>query len=163
MILPEVIPNFTVYSFFIWFENAQRWGLEILKLVLRILLGLILAAASIGKFMNLEGFEAVLHSYRILPQGLHRPAALAISTSELAVALWLFRGRHLRLAAMSSLALHCVYAGFTGYILLRGIPIINCGCFGAYFARPLSWMTVGQNLFLAGLSFVLIRMTASDE
>lgn len=134
-----------------------------MKLALRILLGLILAAASIAKFMNLEGFEAVLHSYRIIPLGLHRLAALAISTSELTVALWLFWGRHLRLAALSSLALHCVYACFTSYILLRGIPIINCGCFGAYFARPLSWLTVGQNLLLAGLSFALIRMTVSHE
>lgn len=132
-----------------------------MKLALRIVLGLILTAASIAKFMNLEGFVAVLHSYRILSQGLHWPAALAISTSELAVGLWLFWGRHLRLAALSSLVLHCTYASFASYILLRGIPIINCGCFGAYFARPLSWMTVGQNLLLAGFSLLLTRLAVS--
>ena len=134
-----------------------------MNIALRIVLGLILAATSIAKFMNLEGFEAVLHSYRILPQGLHWPAALAVSTSELAVGLWLFRGRHLRLAALSSLSLHCTYAILTSYILLRGIPIMNCGCFGAYFARPLSWLTVGQNLLLAGLSFVLIRLAVPQN
>jgi len=134
-----------------------------MKLALRILLGLILVATSIAKFMNLEGFEAVLHSYRILPLGMYWPAALAISTSELAVGLWLFWGRHLRLAALSSLALHCTYAIVTSYILLQGIPLINCGCFGAYFARPLSWLTVGQNLLLAGLSFVLTRLAVPKD
>jgi len=134
-----------------------------MKLALRILLGVILVATSIAKFMNLEGFEAVLHSYRILPQGVHWAAALAISTSELAVGLWLFWGRQLRLAALSSLSLHCTYAILTSYILLRGIPIMNCGCFGAYFARPLSWLTVGQNLLLAGLSFVLIRLAVAKD
>ena len=128
-----------------------------MKLGLRIVLGLVLAAAGIAKLMNLEGFEAVLHSYRVLPMG-HLPAAIAISTAELCVGLWLLLGRHLRLAALSSLALHSTYACFTSYILLRGIPIINCGCFGAYFARPLSWMTVAQNLLLAGLSFLLARL-----
>ena len=134
-----------------------------MKLALRILLGLILVATSIAKFMNLEGFEAVLHSYRILPQGMYWPAALAISTSELAVGLWLFCGRRLRLAALSSLALHCTYALVTSYIILRGIPLMNCGCFGAYFARPLSWLTVGQNLLLAGLSFVLTRLAVPED
>ena len=134
-----------------------------MNLALRIVLGLILTATGIAKFMNLEGFEAILHSYRILPQGLYWPAALAISTSELAVGLWLFWGRHLRLAALSSLALHCTYAVLTGYILMRGIPIINCGCFGAYFARPLSWMTVGQNLLLAGLSFALAQLAVTKD
>jgi uncharacterized membrane protein YphA (DoxX/SURF4 family) len=128
-----------------------------MKLVLRIVLGLVLAAAGIAKLMNLEGFVAVLHSYHIMPRG-HVPAAIAISASELSVGLWLLWGRHLRFAALSSLALHSAYACFTSYILLRGIPIINCGCFGAYFARPLSWMTVAQNLLLAGLSFALARL-----
>lgn len=134
-----------------------------MKLALRILLGLILVATSVAKFMNLEGFEAILHSYRILPLGMYWPAALAISTSELAVGLWLFWGRHLRLAALSSMALHCTYAIVTSYILLRGIPLINCGCFGAYFARPLSWLTVGQNLLLASLSFVLTRLAVPKD
>lgn len=141
--------------------NGRRW--VTMNLALRIVLGLILAAASISKFMNLEGFEAVLHSYRILPQGAYWPAALAISASELALGLWLLWGRHLRLAAFSSLSLHCTYAILTGYILLRGIPIINCGCFGAYFARPLSWMTAGQNLLLASLSFALARLAVPKD
>lgn len=130
----------------------------IMKTAVRMLLGLILLAASIAKFSNPAGFVAVLHSYRFLPQGFHWPAAIVIAVSELVIGSWLCWGRHLRQAAWSSLALHGTYAGFTAIMLLRKVPILNCGCFGSYLARPLSWTTVGQNLFLAALSLLLVRL-----
>jgi uncharacterized membrane protein YphA (DoxX/SURF4 family) len=129
-----------------------------MKTAARMLLGLILLAASIAKLFNLPGFVAILHSYRFLPQGLHWPAAIIIAVSELVIGSWLCWGRHLRQAAWTSLALHCAYAGFTASILLRKVPILNCGCFGSYLARPLSWMTVGQNLLLVALSLLLVRL-----
>lgn len=129
-----------------------------MKTALRMVLGLILLATSVAKLNNLPGFVAILHSYRIFPQGLHWPAAIIISCSELVVGSWLCWGRHLRQAAWTSLTLHCTYACFAAFMLMRNVPILNCGCFGSYFARPLSWMTVGQNLFLVALSLLLIRL-----
>lgn len=134
-----------------------EWG-PIMKTAVRIFLGLILLAASIAKLSNLPGFVAVLHSYRFLPQGLHWPAAIIIAVSELVIGSWLCLGRHLRQAAWTAMALHCAYAGFSAFILLRGVPILNCGCFGSFLARPLSWMTVGQNLFLVAVSLLLVRL-----
>jgi hypothetical protein len=129
-----------------------------MKLFLRIILGLVLTAAAIAKLLNMPGFVTVLHSYGIFPAGLHWPAAIAITISELLIGSWLLWGRQLRIAAFSSLALHILYASFTGVMLLRNIPIINCGCFGSYFARPLSWTTVVENLVFAVLSFLLARL-----
>ena len=129
-----------------------------MKTAVRILLGLILLAASIAKLSNLPGFVAVLHSYRFLPQGLHWPAAIIIAVSELVIGSWLCWGRHLRQAAWTAAALHCAYAGFATFMLLRRVPILNCGCFGSFLARPLSWMTVGQNLLLVALSLLLVRL-----
>ena len=129
-----------------------------MKTAIRMLLGLILLAASISKLSNLPGFVAVLHSYRFLPQGLHWPGAIIIAVSELVIGSWLCWGRHPRQAAWTSLALHGFYAGFSGIMLLRKMPILNCGCFGSYLARPLSWMTVAQNLLLAVLSLLLVRL-----
>ncbi|KAA0894951.1 hypothetical protein ET418_00055 [Oryzomonas rubra] len=130
----------------------------IMKTALRIVLGLILLTASIAKLSNMSGFVAVLHSYHIFPQGLHWPAAIMISGAELVIGSWLFWGRHLRQAAWTSLVLHSVYACFAAFMLLRNVPILNCGCFGSYLARPLSWMTVGQNLVLVALSLLLARL-----
>ena len=129
-----------------------------MKTALRMLLGLILLAASIAKLSNLPGFVAVLHSYRFLPQGLHWPAAVVIAVSELLTGSWLCWGRHLRQAAWTAMALHGVYAGFATFMLLRRVPILNCGCFGSFLARPLSWATVGQNLLLVALSLLLVRL-----
>jgi len=130
-----------------------------MKTAVRMLLGLILLAASIAKLSNLPGFVAVLHSYRFLPQGLHWPAAVIIAAAELMIGSWLCWGRHLRQAAWTSMALHCAYACFATFMLLRKVPILNCGCFGSYLARPLSWTTVGQNLLLVALSLLLVRLT----
>jgi uncharacterized membrane protein YphA (DoxX/SURF4 family) len=127
-------------------------------LVLRIIIGLVLTAASIAKLLNMPGFVSVVHSYGIFPEGLHWPVAIAITVSELLIGFWLIWGRQLRKAAFSSLALHIIYAGFAGIMLLRGTSIINCGCFGPYLVRPLSWTTVGENLVLAALSFLLARL-----
>ena len=132
-----------------------------MKTAVRMLLGLILMAASISKLSNLPGFVAILHSYRILPQGLHWPAAIIITVSELVIGSWLCWGRHLRQAAWTSLVLHGAYAGFAASMLLRKAPILNCGCFGSYLARPLSWMTVGQNLLLVALSLLLVRLATN--
>lgn len=129
-----------------------------MKTALRAVLGLILLAASIAKLSNLPGFVAVLHSYRIFPHGLHWPVAIIISVSELVIGSWLWWGRHLRQAAWTSLTLHGTYAGFAAFMLLRNVPILNCGCFGSYLARPLSWITVGQNLLLVALSLLLVRL-----
>jgi hypothetical protein len=59
------------------------------------------------------------------------------------------------------MAMHIVYASWASYMLLRSKPILNCGCFGSYLARPLSWWTVGQNLVLMVLSFLLARSAVS--
>jgi hypothetical protein len=138
-------------------SNEPEWGPN-LKTAVRMLLGLILMATSIAKLSNLPAFVAILHSYRILPQGLHWPAAIIITVSELVIGSWLCWGRHLRQAARTSLALHGAYAGFAASMLLRKVPILNCGCFGSYLARPLSWMTVSQNLLLVALSLLLVRL-----
>jgi len=129
-----------------------------MKIAVRMVLGLILLTTAVAKLSNLSGFVAVLHSYRVFPQGLHWPVAIVISASELVIGFWLCWGRRLRQAAWTSLTLHGTYAGFAAFMLLRHVPILNCGCFGSYLARPLSWMTVGENLFLVALSSLLIRL-----
>jgi hypothetical protein len=131
-----------------------------MKDALRIILGLILAAAATAKFLNMPGFVAILHSYGIFPSGTHLPAAIVIVSVELLVGGWLIWGRRLERAAYASFGLHVMYACFVGFMLLRNKPILNCGCFGSYFARPLSWTTFAQNLVLASLSLWLTRLAA---
>jgi hypothetical protein len=124
---------------------------------LRILIALVLLAASSFKLMDLPGFVLVLRSYRFLPLELLWPAGIAITASEVVVGLWLLSGRQLLRAALASAGMHSLYAGWAAFMLLRGTPILNCGCFGSYLARPLSWSTVLENLVLVTLSIALYR------
>ncbi|MGA7828295.1 MAG: MauE/DoxX family redox-associated membrane protein [Geobacteraceae bacterium] len=132
-----------------------------MKLTLRILLGFVLAAAAVAKLLNMPGFVAVLHSYGIFPKGTHWPAAILVTATELIVGSWLMWGRQLKKAAYASLGLHVMYAGFAAVMLLSNKLILNCGCFGSFFARPLSWTTFAENLVLAFLSYILVSRAVS--
>jgi hypothetical protein len=81
---------------------------------------------------------------------------VTIPVFELLLALWLFSGRRLAGAAAASIAMHLVYAAWSAASLLRGLELANCGCFGVFLARPLSWVTVLEDLVLAGLSAWLL-------
>ncbi|HEY5973505.1 MAG TPA: MauE/DoxX family redox-associated membrane protein [Geobacteraceae bacterium] len=126
---------------------------------LRFLIALVLLAASSFKLMDLPGFVLVLRSYRFLPIDLLWPIGIAITASEVVVGLWLLSGRLMTRAALASASLHTLYAGCAGFILVRGTPILNCGCFGSYLARPLSFTTVLENLVLVALSLALFAIS----
>jgi len=126
--------------------------------VLRIIIALVLLAAGTGKLIDPAGFVLVLRSYRFFPVELLWPATLAIIGTELILGLWLIWGRQLYRAALAAVALHTLYSAWIAFMLLRGKPILNCGCFGSRFARPLSWQTLGENLILVGLSVALFLL-----
>jgi hypothetical protein len=125
---------------------------------LRIIIALVLLSTGVAKLVDVPGFVAILHSYRFFPRNLIVPAAVTVITAELAVALWLLWGRHLHRAAQASIALNGSYACWAVYMLLRGKPIFNCGCFGSILARPLSWMTVVEDLVMVSLSVALYSL-----
>jgi uncharacterized membrane protein YphA (DoxX/SURF4 family) len=121
----------------------------------RYLIAFVLLAAGGAKLADLPGFVAVLHSYRFFPYPLIWPLAAATVAVELLLALWLIWGRFPLAAAQASIALHSAYTGWTLFMLLRSKPILNCGCFGSLLARPLSWMTVVEDLVMVALSVIL--------
>ncbi len=130
---------------------------------LRFLIALVLLAASGGKLLDLPGFVLVLRSYRFFPVDILWPIAVGITGVELLLALWLISGCSLALAAKASVGLHSVYALWAVFMLLRGKPIVNCGCFGSVLARPLSWMTVVEDLVMVSLSVALLRLCRHRE
>ena len=118
----------------------------------------ILWATGIGKLLDVPGFAQVLSTYQAFPPWALRPVAVAFVLVELRLAEWLALGKQLPQAALASLALHSAFACWSAVTLLRGIAVPNCGCFGVFWARPLTWTTVGEDLLLVLLSFVLYRL-----
>ena len=123
---------------------------------LRGFIGLVLLATAGGKLLDVPGFARILGSYRALPQGSDLALALAISSAELALSVWLLSGRWLARAALASVAIHLAYALWSAAGVLRGLKLSNCGCFGVFLARPLGWNTVVEDLGMVGLSAWLL-------
>jgi Methylamine utilisation protein MauE len=118
---------------------------------------LLLAASAIGKLADMPGFYAVIKSYLLLPEALIPISAWALAIFELALAMWLATGKRMFVAAPIVIALHFVYLAWLMIALARGLDIPNCGCFGVYWARPLSWFTLLEDLVLLALATVMWR------
>lgn len=60
---------------------------------------------------------------------------------EAFIALSMRRGRQLRRCTAVSLLLHAGFAIILSVELSRGLHLANCGCFGVFWARPLTWLS----------------------
>jgi uncharacterized membrane protein YphA (DoxX/SURF4 family) len=128
-----------------WWAASARW-----------LLAAIFLATGLGKALDLPGFAAVLGPYRLLPEPLLLPAAIAVTAAEFAIAAGLAVRPTLRPAAWAGLALALVNAAALTLTLARGIALENCGCFGVFLARPLQPWTPLEDLVLAGLALAVL-------
>jgi uncharacterized membrane protein YphA (DoxX/SURF4 family) len=118
---------------------------------------LLMAASAIGKLADMPGFYAIIASYKFLSAVIITPSAWALALFELSLAVWLAVGKRLRPAALVLIALHLMYLAWLLIALARGLNIPNCGCFGVYLARPLTWLTPLEDLFLLALATLLWR------
>lgn len=127
---------------------------------LRLFFIALLLASSGGKLLDMPGFIVIVGDYQLLPAVLQAPAAWALALIELALAGWLISGWRLTLAGPALVALHGFFLFGLTLTLLRGIALDNCGCFGVFWARPLSWWSPLEDLLLVALAVWLWRLAA---
>jgi Methylamine utilisation protein MauE len=138
-------------------------------LVIRIFFIALLSASALGKLLDLNGFYGVVATYRLLPIRLIPWTSAILITTEIVIAVWLTFGKHNRLtmrldlAALALIALHWAYFDWLAIAFLRGLEIPNCGCFGVFFARPLTAWTLIEDATLIALAFVLWRSMRADR
>jgi len=128
----------------------------------RIFFGVLLLASALGKLLDNRGFAAVIATYQFgIPAGMLLPLGLSVSLAELVLALLIFQGRYLRASAQLTLLVHAGYLALAVITNLRGLALVNCGCFGVFLARPMTWYTVVEDLILvllaAGFSYTAQR------
>ena len=123
--------------------------------LLRAFFVLLMASTGIAKLLDMHGFYAIVASYQTLPDVLVPFCAWALALTETGLALWLLSGKALRWAAVIIMLLHLMYLAWLLLALLRGLTLDNCGCFGVYWARPLTWWSPLEDyvLFLFALLF----------
>lgn len=115
-------------------------------------------ATGAGKLLDLEGFTRVIATYDVLPSILLWPAAISMTAAELALAAWLFSGANLRLAAIAATLMHCLFLVWISAALWRGLEIENCGCFGVFFARPLTPTTLIEDGVMVAVCLLLYTL-----
>jgi uncharacterized membrane protein YphA (DoxX/SURF4 family) len=118
---------------------------------------LLLAASAIGKLADMQGFYDVIESYAILPHAMVVASAWALAIVELLLAICLGIGIQKVATAFSVIALHFVYLTWLIIALTRESTIPNCGCFGVYWARPLTWFTPFEDVILLTLAIIMWR------
>lgn len=132
--------------------------MKVLALALRAFIALVLLATGVGKGLDLPGFVEVIGTYRLLPELLHWPTALGMTAFELFLGAWLLSGRHTSLAGLTSALLHGAFTLWATIALLRGLDIPNCGCFGVFLARPLTWATPVEDAVMIAASLALFML-----
>lgn len=121
------------------------------------LLALLLLMTGLGKALDVRGFAAIVGTYGVLPAPLLLPAAMALVGTELGLSAWLASGVRLRWAGLAAAALHAAFTGWAALALWRGLDIPNCGCFGVFFARPLTGWTLLEDGALIGVSLLVVK------
>lgn len=134
--------------------GAALWARRSLQAFLVFLL----AVTGVAKLIDVSSFAAVLETYQVLPTRMLLPVALLVPLLELLLAGWLLSGRALERAALASALLHLSYAGWAGLALLRGVEVPNCGCFGAFLARPLNGWTLVEDFVMVAVSLTLAAL-----
>jgi uncharacterized membrane protein YphA (DoxX/SURF4 family) len=120
---------------------------------LRALFCVLLLTSALGKLLDNRGFAAVIGTYQFsIPEPLLLPLGLVVSLVELALGLAILMGFRLRSAAQLTVAAHLGYLSLAVITNLRGIALVNCGCFGVFLARPMTWYTVLEDAILVLLA-----------
>lgn len=125
-------------------------------------LALVFARSVTHKLTEFSFFNATVGEYRLLPQALVGPTAVALALAEaLAIALLIIPGTR-EVGAMLAAGLLSLYAGAMAINLHRGRYRIDCGCGGP--GQMISWALVARNSVLTALAaFVSLNTGAFDR
>jgi len=100
-------------------------------LVARLLVGAVLVYAGASKAAApAEEFALVIGAYDVVPMSMTLPLAGLLPWVELLVGWALILGVESKLASAAAGAMTGVFLMAIASVLVRGIPIPNCGCFG---------------------------------
>lgn len=128
------------------------------EIALRLFFTVLLLITGGAKLLDIHGFVGIVDSYAMLPDALTPPSAFALAVWEIILGLWLLSRWKCRAAAVALIALHMLYLLWLLAALARGLSLPNCGCFGVYWPRPLTWQSPLEDLALLLLAIVLWRI-----
>ena len=126
-------------------------------LVLRLVLGAIFIVAGASKIGHGAEFAAQIAGFRILPQPVIAPMALALPFLEVLLGGYLILGLFTRAAAWIAALLLALFDGAIASAVVRGMTV-SCGCFGPNDKTVTTWAEVARDaIFVLLAVFVALR------
>jgi hypothetical protein len=125
---------------------------------LRFSIAILLLVTSLGKLLDVRGFADVLVTFDLFPGGTEFAFALGLSLFELFLSLWMFSGLKLAYSALAATGLHVQFTALAAISNVRDLDIPNCGCFGIFWARPMSWGKVVEDAVLTAMCIALFLL-----
>ncbi|HIE1843233.1 MauE/DoxX family redox-associated membrane protein [Pseudomonas aeruginosa] len=128
-----------------------------------LLLAAVFAYAAYGKLSAWDEFAGVVHNFQLLPRWLNRPFAATLPFVEGLVALALLVPQTRVGGSLAAFVLLALFVAAIAINLRRGRTHIDCGCFRANVAQPISiWMVV-RNLTLMAIALVAVLGTPATD
>ena len=129
-------------------------------LILKHFFALLVIATGIGKLLDNRGFADVIVTYQFgIPHPLAMGLGLAVSLFELFLGIFILLEKNQNRNAILLMLMHSGYVFLAAVSNLRGLNLQNCGCFGVFWGRPLTWWTVVEDLFLVLVSYVFYYLS----
>lgn len=123
-------------------------------LVLRIALGAIFLFAGAAKVGHADVFAAQIAGFRLLPQPMVAPLALALPYLEILLGGYLVVGLFTRTAAWFAVALFAVFDLAVASAVVRGMTV-SCGCFGPSDTTVTTWAEVARDAVFVLLAVIV--------
>lgn len=130
--------------------------------VLRLVVAGVFVAAAIPKLMDPSSFAEDVANYRMLPDALVGPVAVALPIVELLIGAALITGVHAAGAAFLAGGLMIVFAIGMAQAMARGIDL-ECGCFGEATEMDVSGLTILRNVVLTIACAPIVLARRRDE
>ncbi len=128
-------------------------------MILRIVLGAVLAAMALGQLASFGAMSAILTTYGLTTGAASIALAIALISAEAVTAVWFLARPYSRAATPVWLytGVALVWAALAAQAFARGLDLDNCGCFGTYAAQPLRWYVLVEDALMLLYAWLLWR------
>lgn len=128
-------------------------------MILRIVLGLLLAAMALGQLASFDATPAILTTYGLTSGAASTALAVVLIGAKAVTAVWFLARPRSRATTPVWLytGVAVVWAALAAQAFARGLALGNCGCFGAYFAQPLRWYVLVEDALMLLYAWLLWR------
>ncbi|MBT2430015.1 hypothetical protein J7F02_31560 [Streptomyces sp. ISL-112] len=128
-------------------------------MILRIVLGTVLAAMALGQLASFDAMPVILTTYGLTSRAASTALAVALISAEGVTAAWFLTRPHSRAATPVWLytGVAVVWSVLAAQAFARGLVLDNCGCFGTYAAQPLRWYVLVEDALMLLYACLLWR------